>query len=370
MSPVAPVRVLPMNRVKEFKRCKDIRTLQQRFFLKDLPSRVDCYYAYHSSGLDASPGTLVLFQSDGAVIASAELKRSERFARPQNGYSGEHCFHVSTIRTFNPIGPDEMRAIWPEFSRFSHAKLRLNPSKIAAFERALRAVKRVPIAIQILAAVRNLAATFGTRAFTRKDIRDELRVSPKNWNSYSPIFQGMRIDEPGGAPPATRGRGALFRSVSRGKHVLTSKGQRLLRQPNGKSSEFITDDSYDDLAGENTNAVGSDAPERVHRTTSGVKRDPRVRLAVRRRSGRSCEAFGCEEKRSFPGFIDVHHILGAEKSDRVWNCVALCPNCHREAHFSPDRVQINSQLETFAAQFKIGRLRTLAVRAAPCPSSP
>ena len=43
--------------------------------------------------------------------------------------------------------------------------------------------------------------------------------------------------------------------------------------------------------------------------------------------------------------------LGIDVSDRVWTCVALCPNCHREAHFSPDRDAINAQLRDFAAQF-------------------
>ncbi|MBU9434829.1 HNH endonuclease [Burkholderia multivorans] len=30
----------------------------------------------------------------------------------------------------------------------------------------------------------------------------------------------------------------------------------------------------------------------------------------------------------------MHHILGVEKGDRIWNCVALCPNCHRDTHHS------------------------------------
>lgn len=113
-----------------------------------------------------------------------------------------------------------------------------------------------------------------------------------------------------------------------------------------------TDDSFDDLPGVDSSKFGSDdAPKKMH-TVSGVKRDPRVRREVIKRSKRVCERSGCGEKRNYPGFIDVHHILGAAKSDRVWNCVALCPNCHREAHYAPDRYRINKQLLQFATQFK------------------
>jgi len=96
--------------------------------------------------------------------------------------------------------------------------------------------------------------------------------------------------------------------------------------------------------------LGSDGAKRTILETSGVRRDPRVRSAVLQRSGQRCERCGIE--RNFPGFYDVHHILGAEKGDRVWNCVTLCPNCHREAHFDPDRNQINARLLAFASSFK------------------
>lgn len=112
----------------------------------------------------------------------------------------------------------------------------------------------------------------------------------------------------------------------------------------------VDDDSLDDLPVEYRD-LGSDGAERTKRVISGVRRDPRVRTAVRARSGGRCEREGCGGRRPYNGFLDVHHILGAENSDRFWNCVALCPNCHRDAHFSPDRDQINALLLKFAAQF-------------------
>jgi 5-methylcytosine-specific restriction enzyme A len=77
-------------------------------------------------------------------------------------------------------------------------------------------------------------------------------------------------------------------------------------------------------------------------------RDPKVRAEVLRKSGGKCERKGCTERLRYKSFLDVHHILGIAKSDRVTNCVALCPNCHRDAHYSKDRDELNKQLHAYA----------------------
>jgi 5-methylcytosine-specific restriction enzyme A len=111
------------------------------------------------------------------------------------------------------------------------------------------------------------------------------------------------------------------------------------------------DDTYDDCAGYDYSTVGGDNSPRHFVVRSEVKRDARVRRAVVERAG-GCERPGCNDSRSYPGFLDVHHILGVDKSDRVWNCVALCPNCHREAHFAPDADDLNATLLSYAGQFR------------------
>ncbi len=112
------------------------------------------------------------------------------------------------------------------------------------------------------------------------------------------------------------------------------------------------DDTFDDMPDLDYSLFGSDGAPLIVRTRSYVKRDQRVRRVVLQRAGGKCEREGCGAARDYAGFLDVYHILGAEKSDRAWNCVAVCPNCHREAHMAPGRNQINGKLLAFAIRFK------------------
>lgn len=110
------------------------------------------------------------------------------------------------------------------------------------------------------------------------------------------------------------------------------------------------DDTFDDCFVDHEQ-LGSDGAPRVPVVRSMVKRDRRVRAEVLKRAEGACERRSCKDRRSWPGFLDVHHILGADKSDRLWNCVALCPSCHREAHFAPDHDALNAELLEYASAF-------------------
>lgn len=96
--------------------------------------------------------------------------------------------------------------------------------------------------------------------------------------------------------------------------------------------------------------VGTDGGKKYIGTQNYTARDPRVRAGVLLRSNFMCERQGCVSAQPFPGFLDVHHILGADVSDRIWTCVALCPNCHREAHLSPNARILNAALLIYAME--------------------
>jgi 5-methylcytosine-specific restriction protein A len=118
----------------------------------------------------------------------------------------------------------------------------------------------------------------------------------------------------------------------------------IARIDNVAQAGLAVDDTYDDLPGMDLNLLGAEGASVRVRQRSHVARDSRVRAAVVRRAGGVCEHKTCAASRSYPEFLDVHHVLGAAVSDRVFNCVAICPNCHREAHFAPNRQEINASL--------------------------
>jgi hypothetical protein len=116
-----------------------IEQVQKKYFLRGLGR--DGRYSYPSSGLNADPGTVVLFQFKARIIASALFLRDEKFERPRGGAAGVVHYDPSSIRTFDALDVDAMRAIWAGFRAFGHAKRRLNPMLYGKFKRRLKNVR-------------------------------------------------------------------------------------------------------------------------------------------------------------------------------------------------------------------------------------
>jgi 5-methylcytosine-specific restriction protein A len=97
--------------------------------------------------------------------------------------------------------------------------------------------------------------------------------------------------------------------------------------------------------------AGKDEADRHHVEGFAYERDPAVRAEVLERAEGLCEFCNA------PGFVtrggtiylESHHVvpLSESGSDRVWNVVALCPNDHREAHFSERSPEIRAGLLEF-----------------------
>lgn len=84
---------------------------------------------------------------------------------------------------------------------------------------------------------------------------------------------------------------------------------------------------------------GQKKPKKISSSCSGYERDPTVRAWVLENARGTCEL--CLNPAPFMGkdtepFLEVHHVkyLSDEGEDTIENAVALCPNCHREAHYS------------------------------------
>ncbi|WP_044617213.1 HNH endonuclease [Gynuella sunshinyii] len=81
-------------------------------------------------------------------------------------------------------------------------------------------------------------------------------------------------------------------------------------------------------------------------------RSQALKLYVVARSNGICE--GCGDPAPFNTkngpFLECHHVhrLADGGPDDPKNVVALCPNCHRRAHFSQDAEEYNNLLKVLA----------------------
>lgn len=146
MNDIPPVvRILPMDSQDEpdFKG-RSATEVQHEYFLGKLlgPDRPAGKYWYHRSGLKLQRGARVLFQFNGAIIASAVLVGAERFRTPEEGgYNGAMYFDPNSIMVFKPVSVDVVRKIWPEVKRLGRAKWSLDPNRYPAFEQRLTDVE-------------------------------------------------------------------------------------------------------------------------------------------------------------------------------------------------------------------------------------
>lgn len=98
-------------------------------------------------------------------------------------------------------------------------------------------------------------------------------------------------------------------------------------------------------------AAATTEPGRRGSTTSAFERARAIRSYVLKRSGGSCE--GCAAEAPFLGtdglpYLEAHHVrrLSDGGPDDPRFVIAICPNCHRRAHYSRDAQAYNEELAT------------------------
>jgi hypothetical protein len=96
---------------------------------------------------------------------------------------------------------------------------------------SLPQMMRETIPVKIMRAVAILVLQEGKKEFSREEIPQKIGVEREEWDaSYSPTFQGMRVDQPGGAPNVGAKFKGVFRQIRHGVHTLTDDGNRLLAE--------------------------------------------------------------------------------------------------------------------------------------------
>ncbi|MGE7662658.1 HNH endonuclease [Peribacillus sp. NPDC097197] len=121
---VPAIRILPMSESDPEFTGKQIEDVQN-WFLNELPFR-----GYNfKKGMKAEPGTLVLFQFKGHIIASAILDEKLLYKREMKGeYKGAYIFDPTSIAIFDPITSLEMQSIWKNFKGFNQSLQELDGS--------------------------------------------------------------------------------------------------------------------------------------------------------------------------------------------------------------------------------------------------
>lgn len=95
--------------------------------------------------------------------------------------------------------------------------------------------------------------------------------------------------------------------------------------------------------------IGTKAPTTSISSVSQFSRDPAVKAWVLNSAHGMCEC--CDNPAPFKStdgqaYLEVHHIrrLADGGSDTVENSIAVCPNCHRELHYSAESAQLVKNL--------------------------
>lgn len=102
--------------------------------------------------------------------------------------------------------------------------------------------------------------------------------------------------------------------------------------------------------------TGNRAPKRKPGASTVIERSVAVAAYVLEHARGVCECCGCAAPfmtEAGEPFLEVHHVkrLASGGPDVFENSVALCPNCHREAHYGPDIVRWAA-----AIRQRVGRL--------------
>jgi len=376
------VRVLPMTSkiAEEFPDCSSIQDVQEKFFLSDLPFRPDCSYLHGRNGLDASSGTVVLFQCQGHIIASATYLGSERFDQPDpDGYMGQLFFDPTSIRTFNPINADGIRQIWPTFKRFGQSPLHLSSEGYPAFVSQLEDVK-VPSVMpptfptdgsatvgpsepsahwtdaEYKATVEAYLWMLGQEqhgsTYNKSKVNSDLRSGPLaartkpsvefRMRNISAVLEDLCLPWIKGYLPAGNVRGEGREKI---KLYLANAGAYT---PEDYAPTENPEDFEEKVRTLRTKIkptgipTGQRTPKQTSTTSVGFARDPLVKAWVLENAKGICE--GCGEPAPFmkstgEPFLEHHHLkqLGEQGTDTITNSIAACPNCHRRCHHSSDK---------------------------------
>lgn len=114
---IPEIRFLPMSKKDEFETYEEAVE-----FLSEEMVRRGGIYKYRTSNLKCKEGSLILFQYDGKLIASASFLENVKYKEPNDVNKGYFLFDVDSIRIFKePITSEEFSYIDGSFKNFNQS---------------------------------------------------------------------------------------------------------------------------------------------------------------------------------------------------------------------------------------------------------
>ncbi|MBU3214784.1 HNH endonuclease [Clostridium estertheticum] len=122
-----------------------IEDVQNNYFWGELINNQEGMYNFRKIGMNAPKDSLVLFQFDNIIIASAELLDIEKFVIPKDGkYYGAYRFDINSVKIFEPITLAEINKIDSNITAFSQVKQEINSLFMVEIQDLIKS-KQMPI---------------------------------------------------------------------------------------------------------------------------------------------------------------------------------------------------------------------------------
>lgn len=102
---------------------KEIKQIQNDYFMNTLPIAENCNYYYEKKGLNPKDGDLILFQMNNTIIASTIY---------ESNLKEKHAILIKkdAIKVFKPITYDELAKIIDDLHKFDSIKRRYDISNV------------------------------------------------------------------------------------------------------------------------------------------------------------------------------------------------------------------------------------------------
>lgn len=125
------IRIIPMSIYDVEFEGKNIKEIQEDYFINYLSKEGKGWYYFGQKGIEANTGDLLLFQMNNSIIACATLDDVIHFKKPTEECNyGALVVEENSIKIFKPIDKEELSQMIIGFIGFNQSKQKFNESDV------------------------------------------------------------------------------------------------------------------------------------------------------------------------------------------------------------------------------------------------